>query len=386
MKHYILIIILLLSGCATKGATPPTATMITVEARSYDEVWYASMKVVRNEVLTIVESNKGIGVVKAEYRYSGNWANREKEIVGVFISPPTNSDIYTIEVKILKGSRLLPISNNWGHIAVAIKSALSSKPQTYGTIGLVSARFVPIIELNEVIDGRAQSSVKGAKKGAAIGATPGMAVSEVTYVVCSLGPGYTLGGSAVCAVLLVGSMGAAAVGGAVGAVAGGITGAVKADSAETVQEQQALAKAVLADLKIQETVRDRFEQYARERGRPMFVTLPDAGPTAPDEEVTYQSLAPQKIDTVLEITVNSLGMQTGDKYKSDINPSLAIFINARARLVQIKNHTVLLDRPYIFESESRTLSEWSADNGRLTAESLTQGYQQIAEQIFYSAF
>jgi len=384
MKHYIAIVLSLLSGCATTGDTPPAAaTNIAVEGRSYDDVWNASIAVVRNEGLTIVESNKDNGVVKAEHRYE---SSSEKEVVGIFISPPMNSTIYTIEVKTLKGSKFLPISHNWDDIAVGLKKALSSKPQTYGTIGLVSARFVPVIELNEVTDGKAQGSLKGAKKGATIGATPGVAVSEGTRVVCSLGPGYTYGGSVVCAVLWVGGMGVAIAGGAVGAVAGGVIGAVKADSAETVQEQQERAKAVLAELKIQEIVRDRFEQYAKERGRPMFVTISDTGPTSLYEEVSYQSLSPQKIDTVLEITVTRLGMQTGDKYKLDIDLSLAVFINARSRLVQTKNNTLLQDRPYIFESETRTLSEWSADNGRLTAESLTQGYQKIAEQIFHSAF
>lgn len=378
MKHYIVIVLFLLSGCATKGATPPTATTIAVEARSYDEVWNASMAVIRNEGLTIVKSNRNTGELKAKHRYP---ASSEKEIVGVFISPPTNSDIYTIEVRTLKGSR--PNSTNWDYIAVGLKKALSSTPQTYGTIGLVSARFVPVIELielielNEVSTGRAQGSVKGAKKGAAMGATPG-AVLMYGGLFCP---------DPFCAgVFFVGGAGVAVVGAVVGTVVGGVAGAVKADSAETVHEQGEQAKAVLAGLKIQETVRDRVEQYANKQGRPMFITFSDAGPTSPDEEANYQSLAPQKIDTVLEITVTSLGMQTDDKYKSDINPSLAVFINAGARLVQTKNNIVLQDRPYVFESEARTLSEWNAENGRLAAESLTQGYQQISEQIYYSFF
>ena len=374
MKRYILIIILLLSGCATTGDTPhPGATKIEVEGRSYDEVWDASRAVVRNEGLTIVESNKDTGVVKAEHRYS---ASLEKEIVGVYISPPTNSDKYTIEVKTLKGSKFLPISYNWDDIALRLKKALNSKQETYGTIGLVSARFDPVIDFNDVTKGKEQGSVKGAKKGAAIGATPGAVLMSGGLVPCGVP----------CAVVFVGAAGVAAAGGAVGAVVGSVTGTVKADSEKTVHEQEAQANAVLAGLNLQEEMRDRVEQYAKERGRPMFVKLSDAGPISPGEEASYQSLASQKIDTVLEITVTSLGMQAGDKHKLDIDPSLAVFITARARLVQIKNNTVLQDRPYIFESETRTFSEWSADNGRLIAESLTQGYQQVAEQIFRSNF
>ena len=116
----------------------------------------------------------------------------------------------------------------------------------------------------------------------------------------------------------------------------------------------------------------------------MFVKLSDEGPTSPDEETIYQSSMPKKIDTVLEISITNLGMQTSDKW--DIDPSLAVFIKARARLVRTKNYAVLQDNPYVFESEPRKFSEWGAENGQPLAESLTQGYQQIAEQIYRSFF
>ena len=143
-------------------------------------------------------------------------------------------------------------------------------------------------------------------------------------------------------------------------------------------------KAVMAQQNIQEKVRDNLEQSPDKLGRLMFVKFSDAGPTTPEEKVTYQSLVTQKIDTVLEITVTSLGTQSSDKW--DIDPSLATFIKARARLVRTKTNAVLEDNTYVFESEARTFSEWSADNGRPLAESLTQGYQQIADQVFHSFF
>ena len=254
------------------------------------------------------------------------------------------------------------------------EKAFNSKPETYGTIGLVSARFDPVIEFNDVRKGKDQGSLKGAMKGAQMGAKPGQWLMKnctgnvgCVYV-------WALGGELT------------AVGAVVGAIVGGVAGAITADSEKTVQEKEARAKAVLAELKSQEAMRDRVERYANKRGGPMFVKLSDAGPTSPYEEASYQSLAPQKIDAVLEITVTSLGMHAADNNKEDIDPPLAVFIKARTRLVQTKNNTVVHDRPYIFESEARTFSEWNADNGRLTAESLTQGYQQIAEQVFHYAF
>jgi hypothetical protein len=372
MKHYIAIIILLLSGCATTGSLHPGAgTKIVVEGKSYDKVWDTSVAAVSNQ-LTVVESNKDTGVIKAEGKWDGRRFSRE--LVGVFINPPADSDEYTVEVVSLHGH---PDWSTGDGIADELKRALGLGPESYGTIGLVSARFDPAIEFNYVTEGKGHGALKAAGKGAKIGAVPGVVL---------MGGGVSCSPLLFCVVVFVGGAGVAIAGAAVGTVVGGVTGAVKADSAETVQEQQAQATAVLAGLKLQEAMRVRVEQYANKKGGPMFVTLSDAGPATPDEKVSYQSLLTQKIDTVLEITVTRLGMQTGDKYKSDINPSLAVFIKARAHLVRTKTNAVLEDKTYDFESDTRIFSEWTADNGRLIAESLTRGYQQIAEQVYHSFF
>lgn len=370
MKHYIAIVLFLLSGCATTGSLHPGAgTKIVVEGKSYDKVWDTSVAAVSNQ-LTVVESNKDTGVIKAK----GEWDGRRfsRELVGVFINPPTNSEVYTVEVVSLHGH---PDGSTGDAIADELKRALGSGPETYGTIGLVSARFDPVIEFNDVTEGKGHGSLKAAGKGAKIGATPGVVLMQAGALgACGV----------VCAVILVGGAGLSAAGAVVGTMVGGVAGAVKADSAETVHERQAQVKTVLAKHQVQDTVRDFFEHYAKSHGGPILVSLSDAGPSTPDEKVSYRSLVTQKIDTVLEITVTSLGTQSSNKL--DIDPPLAVFIKARARLVRTKTNVVFEDKTYDFESETRTFSEWSADNGRLTAESLTQGYQQIAQQIYYSFF
>ncbi len=367
MKHYVVIIILLLSGCATTDSLHPGAgTKITVEGKSYDKVWDTSVAAVSMQ-LTVVESNKDTGVIKAEGKLDGLIFSRV--LVGVFINPPANSDEYSVEVVSLHGEHERIAGDA---IVDELKRALGSGPETYGTIGLVSARFDPVIEFNDVTEGKGHGSLKAAGKGSVTGATPG-----AWLLVQGLkGP---------CGVLcaFVGEF-AFVAGAVVGSVVGGVAGAVKADSAQTVHEREAQVKAVMAQQNIQEKVRDNLEQYPNKLGRPMFVKFSYAGPTTPDEKVSYQSLLTQKIDTVLEITVTSLGTQSSDKL--DIDPSLAVFIKARARLVRTKTNAVLEDKTYHFESDTRTFSEWSAENGRLTAESLTQGYQQIADQVFHSFF
>jgi hypothetical protein len=370
MKHYIAIVLFFLSGCATTGSLHPGAgTKITVEGKSYDKVWDTSVAAVSIH-LTVVKSSKDTGVIKAEgERYERRFS---RELVGVFINPPTNSDVYTVEVVSLHGQH---DGNTGDTIAGELKATLSSGPETYGRIGLVSARFDPVIEFNDVTEGKGHGTLKAAGKGAKIGAVPGVLL---------MGGGASCSPLFFCAVVFVGGAGLGAAGAVVGSMVGGVAGAVNADSAQTVHEREAQVKAVMAPQNIQEKVRDNLEQYLNKLGRPKFVKLSDAGPTTPDEKVSYQSLVTQKIDTVLEITVTSLGTQSSDKW--DIDPSLAVFIKARARLVRTKTNAVLEDKTYDFESETRTFSEWSTDNGRPIADSLTQGYQQIAQQIYYSFF
>lgn len=69
MKKIILILSLLtLAGCATTStfkAGNTDGTKITIENKTYDQVWKAALKAMSNQ-LTIVEKSKENGVIKAE--------------------------------------------------------------------------------------------------------------------------------------------------------------------------------------------------------------------------------------------------------------------------------------------------------------------------------
>jgi len=98
----------------------------------------------------------------------------------------------------------------------------------------------------------------------------------------------------------------------------------------------------------------------------------------------HQDLASQKIDTVLEITVASFGIRKTDNQEGD--RPLAVFINARARLIQTKTNLVLDDNSFAYETAAKNFSEWSADNGKPAAEALADGCQDIARQVSDSLF
>lgn len=224
-----------------------------------------------------------------------------------------------------------------------------------GTVGVATARFDPVIGLEDINSGKATGAAKGAGKGASTGADLFRGAS--LFIV---------------------------VGATVGAIAGGVSGALTAESAEKVEDTKAKARAAFVELKIQEAVGDYVLKYAREEAAFSVVTSAGIGPTNPDEGVDYQSLAIQGIDKVLEVSVLSMDTERGELLDPD--PPLSLVIRARARLVRVKDGKALTVLTYAFRSEPHKISEWTANNLKRFNNALEQGYQQIAEQVVDEIF
>lgn len=114
MRHWIIGIIgaLSIAGCATTDTLQPGTGGSTFEVRgkSYDEVWKAVVRTASRS-LTIVESNKETGTLKAE-KAAGmtTWG----EVVGIFVRPTSNgAPVYTVEVQSLKRSRAQISGQDW---------------------------------------------------------------------------------------------------------------------------------------------------------------------------------------------------------------------------------------------------------------------------------
>lgn len=114
----------LLAGCATVGSLRPgSGSTFEVYDRSYDEIWKATVSVISRN-LTIVESNKDGGAIKAEARAGiATWG----EVVGVFITPISRGEKkYTVEVLSLKRSMGQITGQNWAPgIIAGIKAELN---------------------------------------------------------------------------------------------------------------------------------------------------------------------------------------------------------------------------------------------------------------------
>ncbi len=103
MKNFLsaLISAFVVVGCATSDSLGKGrgGSTFEVRAKSYDEVWKAAVRTASRS-LTIVESNKEDGVLKAE---KGAGMATWGEVVGIFITPSKNeSTTYTVEIQSLK--------------------------------------------------------------------------------------------------------------------------------------------------------------------------------------------------------------------------------------------------------------------------------------------
>lgn len=113
-----------LFGCATTDTLQPGTGGSTFEVRgkTYDEIWKAAVATTSRS-LTIVESNKESGTIRAEKAAGlATWG----EVVGVFIRPTTNgATVYTVEVQSLKRSRAQLTGQDWTVTIIAgIKAEL----------------------------------------------------------------------------------------------------------------------------------------------------------------------------------------------------------------------------------------------------------------------
>lgn len=101
-----------LTACSTTSSLKAGSGGSTFEVRgdSYDEIWKAANRTASRS-LTIVESNKETGTLKAEKGVGmATWG----EVVGIFIRPPSNgAPVYTVEVQSLKRSKLQLTGQDW---------------------------------------------------------------------------------------------------------------------------------------------------------------------------------------------------------------------------------------------------------------------------------
>lgn len=241
-----------------------------------------------------------------------------------------------------------------------------------GTVGIASARFIPEVEFRTpakgVLSGAGRRAARWAGKAAGF-----VGRASPSSAGCS---GYACGG---VVLLWLGTLVGATVG---GALAGGVVGAMDALPAETVREAEVALTTSLSELKPQEKLRDRVFQVARQKTPHPILVLAEFGPSSPDEHATYGSPTTQGVDSILEISMLTIGLE-GDW---DVNPPLALAITGRTRLVRVQDGSEVHATKLEYRSGMRIFTEWAANEAQLFREEIDRALDCLAEEIVETHF
>ncbi len=164
---------------------------------------------------------------------------------------------------------------------------------------------------------------------------------------------------------------------------GAVVGAISAMPDDEAASSEKLAVEILTRMGTQEVLRDEILKEGSGKTERSFLPVHAIGPVSVDNDVTYSSLAGSGIDTVLEVAMRRIALET-DKWGSE--PPLKLAMNARCRLARVADNTVIDDHLYLAQSAPAKLSEWTADHAaRLEAE-YEQGYRKLAADVISRLF
>jgi len=285
------------------------------------------------------------------------------------VQPPMNEALITKRRAAVVALVLAVCVGPWG---CALNRQRSLQPPSdevraqFNTIGLPAARFLPEANLKAPTSGKGWGAAKGAGYGVAAGAGPGLAIASSVRG-CHGGREI---GALVCGTVLLFGLGVAAAGGTVGALGGAVYGAVTAEPASRISAAESELKSAVVDLNVQETLRDHVLRTGRDRSSLNFVALDDRGPTAVGEPIDYRALASEGVDTVVEVSVPRIRLAG----KAGINPPVALFMTARARVIRTADGAELYAETFEYGGGSTyKFLEWAAAGGLAFRQEMDRG-------------
>lgn len=231
-----------------------------------------------------------------------------------------------------------------------------------GVVGVVSVNFAPDDEFSTALRGRVTGVATGLTQGAVLGTAYGAAASA------PFPPFFVIFGP---------------IFGVTGAVSGGIAGWITAVPEDTAREIESQIVGAITTTQPQESLRRQVIEAARRENIQSILELAVQGPAMAEEHLDYRRLPEAGIDTVLEIGVVAVGLEG----EGGGDPELALFLQARARLIRAASNTELhADETISFRTFPRKFTEWGADGARLLREHLERGYRELAERIIDQVF
>ncbi len=268
----------------------------------------------------------------------------------------------------------------WGCATQAPKLPAELRTQL-GRIGVVSAQFTPEPEFEGPGTGflnRTSGAWEGLKSGAKDGAQKG---GSIGFYVLEYTQEYH-GGWHPGAILL--ALASSIVGTTVGTIVGGGVGMTKgtinpgdANALDDLKIMRQTLDAYLKELGMQERFRREVVSYARQNTSQDITELDQEGPTKRDSMVSYQRLKEDDLDTILEVSVVSIGL----KSTSAFHPEFSVFMVVKADLLRIEDETLLYRTTLTHTSQSLPYEEWASNNVYAFQRALNDGYRNLAEQI-----
>ncbi len=220
-----------------------------------------------------------------------------------------------------------------------------------GTIGVVSATFIPKTYLKTP----AKGALAGMGKGAGAGGS----------IMLDGAKGSSSPGDALLGIVLL----------PVGATVGAVAGAVMADSAKDVSDRESAIRTAVSELRMQEAMREKFVGGATAVPAFKFASVEGSGPAAAGASADYRPLVEKGIKTVQEMTVEEFGLDG----KGEIQPDLSMYMMLKVRLVNVADNKEVFSRVFLYRGKEHKFAEWAADGAGLFKAEIDGAYFKLSE-------
>ena len=165
-------------------------------------------------------------------------------------------------------------------------------------------------------------------------------------------------------------------------IAGAGSGAVMSESDKNIHAARLRMQESLAPAQAQKVFRDEVAKVTRDYLADRYVELPDAQVVASDPD--YRALALLGADTLLEVSIASV-TTAGDGLGRYSGMS-ELIIEARVRLIRVRDAAILLDTKYGFAGSRRSLADWKADGVIALQSEFDLAYTVLGKHIIEHAF
>lgn len=231
-------------------------------------------------------------------------------------------------------------------------------------LAVVTAQYAPDAHFNAYAYGTGANTVsmaaEHALKGAAVGAYPGLVISQhpITAIV-----GIPL----------------AVIGAAVGSVAGAAGGAIGGVATGLPSDQVSAIHRPVTEARRPEIQASVIPELIAARPQARVIHLPQLGPRFAGDEPRYEALKESPFHSVLELSITGIGFEA----KHADPPTAAFQMTAQARVVPLREGAEPWVRHWTHKGETRNVTDWQADGNALLQQELNAALRAFATNVSY---